>query len=94
MKISLLFLVVFATLYCSSGIISIMYKYYNVMTFIYIVAQRPLGEEEIIAAIPPGELHANGYYKQEKHCLCNYIDHDGSSSGSWYKLKTCTCYGY
>ena len=72
-----------------------MYKYYNVMTFIYIVAQRPPGEEEIIAAIPPpGELHANGYYKQEKHCLCNYIDHDGSSSGIWYKLKTCTCYGY
>lgn len=70
-----------------------MYKYYSVMAFIYLVAQQPLVEEEIIAAIPPPvELHANGYYKHESHCLCNYID--DSSSGFWYKLKTCTCYGY
>ena len=95
MKISLLFLVVFATLYCSSGIISIIYKYYNVMAFIYLVAQWLPREEEIIAALQPDELQANrGYYIQESHCLCNNIIDHGSSRGIWYKLQTCTCYGY
>ena len=64
------------------------------MAFIYLVAQQPPDEEEIIAAISPGELHANGYYKKEKHCLCNYIVDNGNPSGIWYRLKTCTCYGY
>lgn len=94
MKISLLFLVVFATLYCSSGIISIIYKYYNIMTFIYLVAQWLPREEEIIAALPQGELQANhGYYKHESHCLCNHLHPDNNLEGIWYKLKTCTCYG-